>query len=63
MESRDLVKLKKWAHQNPMMFNKPKCKVLHLDQGNLKHENRLGEEVTENSLEKGLGVFLVRGWT
>lgn len=27
-------KLKNWAHGNPMMLNRAKCKVLHLGQGN-----------------------------
>ncbi|XP_071886447.1 olfactory receptor 14A16-like [Anas platyrhynchos] len=35
-----------------MMFNKSKCKILHLDQGNLSHEYRLGEEILESSSEE-----------
>lgn len=37
-----------------------KCKVLHLDQSNLRYEYRLGKECTENSSEeKDLGVLVV----
>lgn len=34
------------------MFNKSKCKVFHLGYGNLYHQYKLGDEMTEYSLAK-----------
>ncbi|TRZ08191.1 hypothetical protein HGM15179_018916 [Zosterops borbonicus] len=41
---KDLNRLERWARANLMRFNKAKCKVPHLSQGNPKRKYTLGGE-------------------
>jgi len=49
---RDLHSLERWACANLMRFNKAKCKVLHMGQGNLRYQYWLGGEWVKSSPEE-----------
>ena len=54
-----LTRFDRWACANFVKFNKAGCKVLHMGQGNPKHNYRLGREWIESSPEDKDLVLLV----
>uniref|UniRef100_A0A8D0CDV4 Reverse transcriptase domain-containing protein n=1 Tax=Salvator merianae TaxID=96440 RepID=A0A8D0CDV4_SALMN len=56
---KDLEKLEQWAATNRMVFNKEKCKVLHLGKKNEKNTYRMGGiRLSSSTCEKDLGVLV-----
>ncbi|KAK4831526.1 hypothetical protein QYF61_018128 [Mycteria americana] len=53
------VRIEEWTREKLMQFNKAKCKVLHLGQGNPQYQYSLGDEGIESSPEeKDLGILV-----
>ena len=55
---RDLDRLEKWTYVILMKFNKVKCRILQLGQGNTKHKHSLGNGWVKSRPEKVLGVLV-----
>ncbi|KAK4810522.1 hypothetical protein QYF61_004485 [Mycteria americana] len=56
---RDLDRLESWAITNWMKFNKSKCRIPHLGQGNPGYTYKFGDERLESSsTERDLGVWV-----
>jgi len=58
----NLDRLKHWAMNNGMKFNKSKCQIWHLGQSNASHKYKLGEKWLNSSpAERDLRVLVDSG--
>jgi len=58
---RDLDRLEQWAQRNTTLFNKSKCKVLHLGHGNSHYQYKWKVKRIEHSpTKKELGLLVCR---
>ena len=56
---RDFDRLEEWVNVNLLKFNKAKCQVLHLSQGNHQYQYRLGNKWIEISpAEEEVGLLV-----
>ena len=61
---RDLDRRKQWAQVNPVKFNKPQCKILHLGHGNSHCQYKLGDvRIAHSPAKQDLGVVVDGSWT
>jgi len=60
----DLDRLGRWTHGNLMKFSKAKCKVLHLGQGNPKHDiDWVMSGLKAALLRRTWGYWWMKNWT
>jgi len=56
---RDLDRLESWAIMTSMIFNKSKCRIVHLRWGDPAYTYKLGyKRLESNSTERDLGVWV-----
>ena len=60
---RDLNKLEKWVCMKFMRFNKAKCKILHLGQGNPHYQYRRKKGLRAALLRRTWGYWWMKSWT
>ncbi|KAJ7418286.1 hypothetical protein WISP_60105 [Willisornis vidua] len=55
---KDLDRLERWDYVNLVKFNKAKCNILHLGEGNPEQKYKLDREWIESNPEEDLGVLV-----
>ncbi|PKU32348.1 rna-directed dna polymerase from mobile element jockey-like [Limosa lapponica baueri] len=60
---RDLERLEKWAHVNLMKFDRAKCKVLHLGQGNPQYQYWGMKGLRAALWARAWGYWWMKSWT